>query len=90
MADTFDIKDFERRMDGALNSGEKQTVTFDKLIIATGATAKRLNLPGEKTLWNRGMSACAVCDGFFYRGKDVAIVGAGDTAAAAVVRQGAK
>jgi thioredoxin reductase (NADPH) len=56
--------------------------TTQALIIATGATAKRLNLPGEKQLWNRGMSACAVCDGALpiFRGKVLVVVGGGDSA----------
>ena len=56
-------------------------ITADTVIISTGATAKYLGLPSEQKLRGGGVSACAVCDGFFYKGQDVAIVGAGDTAA---------
>lgn len=60
-------------------SGEE--IQTHSVIIATGASAKWLGLPSEKRLTNKGVSACAVCDGFFYRGQEVAVVGGGDTAA---------
>jgi len=60
---------------------EKDVIETESVIVATGATAKYLGIPSEERYANRGVSACAVCDGFFYRGKDVAVVGAGDSAA---------
>lgn len=60
---------------------DKHEITAESVIISTGASAKYLGLPSEQTFANKGVSACAVCDGFFYKGKSVAVVGAGDTAA---------
>lgn len=60
---------------------EKHELEAESVIVATGATAKYLGLPSEEKYYNKGVSACAVCDGYFYRGKVVAVVGAGDSAA---------
>ena len=71
--------DFSNRPFKLWNDAGKE-YTADAVIISTGAKAKLLEMPSEQKYWGRGISACATCDGFFYRGKHVAVVGGGDTA----------
>ncbi len=61
-------------------TGDSGTYTCDALIIATGASAKYLGLPSEEAFQGRGVSACATCDGFFYKNQDIAVIGGGNTA----------
>jgi len=62
-------------------TGDLETYTCDALIVATGASAKYLGLPSEEAYKGKGVSACATCDGFFFKGKKVAVIGGGNTAA---------
>lgn len=71
----FSVRPFRLSLD------DGSAITADTVIIATGASARYLGLPDEERFAGAGVSACATCDGFFYRGKDVAVVGGGDTAA---------
>jgi thioredoxin reductase (NADPH) len=77
--DIITAVDFDRRP-FVLTSDSGTTYTADSLIIATGAQAKWLGLPSEQKFQGFGVSACATCDGFFYRGKQVLVVGGGNTA----------
>jgi thioredoxin reductase (NADPH) len=63
-----------------LNTDSGETITADTIIVSTGASPRKLGVPGEETLANRGVSYCATCDGFFFRGKTVVVVGGGNSA----------
>lgn len=70
--------DFSRRPFVVATDGE--TIEAHSVIVATGAAAKRLEVPGEDTMFGRGVSTCATCDGWFYRDKAIAVIGGGDSA----------
>ena len=75
-----EVQSLEKFGDGFRIKGYDKTYTSSVVIIATGANPKRLNVPGEDKFYGRGVSTCATCDGFFYRGKNVVVVGGGDAA----------
>ena len=86
-AERFGAEIVQGRVSAVVVSGQTITVTTDQgpvethaLIIATGASAKLLGLPNERALMGHGVSTCATCDGFFFRGKPIAVVGGGDSA----------
>ena len=70
--------DFSRRP--FVVATDEETITANSVIIATGAAAKRLEVPGETEMFGRGVSTCATCDGWFYRDKEIAVIGGGDSA----------
>ena len=63
-----------------LTDDDEPSVTADAVILATGAQSLMLNVPGEERLLSHGLSTCATCDGFFFRGQDIAVIGGGDSA----------
>ena len=77
--DVVEKVDFSKRP-FTITTANGKTETAETVIVSTGATAKWLGIPSEKKLMAKGVSACAVCDGAFYKGKEVAVIGGGDTA----------
>ncbi len=75
-----DVHEVRREGDGFLVRGLEADYVAKAVIVATGATPRRLGVPGEDEFYGRGVSTCATCDGFFYRGKHVVVVGGGDAA----------
>lgn len=75
----IDQVDFSQRP-FTLTTDSGETITADTLIVSTGASPRKLGVPGEEQLANRGVSYCATCDGFFFRGKKVVVVGGGNSA----------
>jgi thioredoxin reductase (NADPH) len=75
-----DVEKIELGKPFRLHTSESTVIEADSVIIATGARARWLDLPSEQKLQNRGVSACATCDGYFFRNQHVAVVGGGDTA----------
>ncbi len=75
-----DVHELRRDGDGFLVRGLETEYRAKAVIVATGATPRRLGVPGEDEFYGRGVSTCATCDGFFYRGKHVVVVGGGDAA----------
>lgn len=75
-----EVEGIEKQAQRFVVKGYEATYTARAVIIATGANPKRLGVPGEELYWGRGVSTCATCDGFFYRGKHVVVVGGGDAA----------
>jgi thioredoxin reductase (NADPH) len=75
-----EVQSLEKFGHGFRIKGYDKSYTSSVVIIATGANPKRLNVPGEDKFYGRGVSTCATCDGFFYRGKNVVVVGGGDAA----------